>query len=55
MMDGETKQCNIKMPIELHKRVGHVAIDMGVTFPKCIFTLLEEALKIREVKDKISR
>lgn len=38
------KQMTLRMPEELHRRVGHEAVERDISVTHCIIALLEEAL-----------
>ena len=43
------KQLCLRMSLELHKRIGHVAVNRGTCLTHCILNLLEERLEELEV------
>lgn len=47
------KQCYVRMPEELHKKLRHEAAEDDVSLNQCILTLLQEALEARRAYSPI--
>jgi hypothetical protein len=43
-MQEKIKQMPLRMPLSLHKRIGHEAIERGTSLTRCILNLLDERL-----------